>query len=110
MLLAWADATAAQLVASGWEDGCPLATTALETAHTSDRLAAVCHDAFCGWRAAFANSMSSRGSDPVTAETLATLVVAATEGAILLARTSRDPAPLHAVADELAALVRGRVP
>lgn len=110
MVLAWSHATAAQLAESGWEDGCPVATTALETAHTSDRLAAVCHDAFSSWRAAFADSMAARGTDIETAEALATLVVAATEGAILLARTSRDPAPLHAVADELATLLRDRVP
>ena len=35
----WVELAAAELEASGWADGCPVATVALETAHTSAALA-----------------------------------------------------------------------
>src|SRR5262249_59639682 len=39
---AWAEAAAAALESSQWVDGCPVATVALETAHTSDALPLPC--------------------------------------------------------------------
>jgi TetR/AcrR family transcriptional regulator, lmrAB and yxaGH operons repressor len=44
-VLAWADLAARQLEASGWVDGCPVATVALEEAATSDTIAAACTEA-----------------------------------------------------------------
>ena len=40
MVGGWAAFAAEQLRASDWADGCPIATSALETAHVSDALAA----------------------------------------------------------------------
>ena len=108
MIRHWSSSASAQLEASGWSDGCPIATTALETAHTSDELAGVCQAAFSSWQAALTDAMTTRGVANRDARALAALVVAATEGALLLARTERDAAPLRAVSRELASLLRER--
>jgi Transcriptional regulator LmrA/YxaF-like, C-terminal domain len=107
---AWAELAAAQLEASGWADGCPVATVALETAHRSDALGHACRDALAGWRAALAEAMVARGTGEADARALATLVLAGIEGALLLARADRDPAPLTTVGRELADVLRARVP
>src|SRR4051794_11954353 len=58
----WARAAAGQLEASGWADGCPIATVALETAHESDELQVACADAFAGWRAVLADAFVAHGA------------------------------------------------
>ena len=110
MIRRWSTAAAAELAASDWADGCPIATTALETSHTSDHLAAVCHAAFTGWQETLTEALTARGVSPREARALAALVVAAIEGSLILARAGRDPTPLKAVANELSRLLRERVP
>lgn len=110
MLRRWASATAATLQESGWTEGCPIATVALETAHDSDALAEACSNAFSGWAQTFADEMVRRGTDSAAADALATTVVAATEGALLLARAARDERPFITVTDQLSELLRDRVP
>jgi TetR/AcrR family transcriptional repressor of lmrAB and yxaGH operons len=107
---AWTEVAASELASSGWADGCPLATVALETAHTSDVLAEACASAFAGWHAALVDAFTSRDGEAGEAAALATLVLAGVEGALLLARAQRDPEPLLTVGKELSALVRARIP
>lgn len=109
MVLGWAAFAAELLEASAWAEGCPVATTALETAHSSDALAGACHAAFVSWQEEFEKAMRERGVKAAEAKALATLVVAATEGGLLLARTARHAAPLHTVARQLSAVLRERV-
>jgi TetR/AcrR family transcriptional repressor of lmrAB and yxaGH operons len=106
---AWADAAADALESSHWADGCPVATVALETAHTSDALAAACGGALAAWRSALAESIARHGAAPAEASALATLTLAAVEGALLLARASRDTEPLRTVGRELAAVLTARL-
>jgi TetR/AcrR family transcriptional regulator, lmrAB and yxaGH operons repressor len=107
---AWAELAASELASSGWADGCPVATVALETAQSSELLAEVCAAAFDGWRSALVDAFTDRGVDADEANSIATLVLASMEGALLLARAHRSAAPLSAVASELARLIRERVP
>lgn len=102
----WAEAASRELAASGWADGCPVATVALETAHDSDRLAAVCSAALGGWHAELAAAIERHGTPGDVAAAQATLVLAAIEGALVLARAHRSPDPLRTVAAELAAHLR----
>jgi len=106
----WIDVAASELQASGWADGCPIATVALETAHTSDALATTCNAALTSWRAALSDAMRARGVRKPQADALATLVVAGVEGGLLLARAERDPAALRTVGKELTRVLRDRVP
>lgn len=107
---AWAALAAAELEVSDWADGCPVATVALETAHTSDELADVCGRALDGWRDVLIEAIVGQGAARREAHRLATLVVAGIEGALLLARAGRRRDPLHIVGEELGALLRARLP
>jgi TetR/AcrR family transcriptional repressor of lmrAB and yxaGH operons len=108
-ITAWADLAAAQLEASGWADGCPVATVALEEAARSDMLASACSAAFTGWQSVLTESIAASGAPPAEAASLATLVLAGIEGGLLLARAARDPAPLRTVGSELASVLRLRL-
>jgi TetR/AcrR family transcriptional regulator, lmrAB and yxaGH operons repressor len=108
-VLTWSTTAAAELERTGWTAGCPVATVALEQAGRSDELAAACSGAFDRWRAALADALEAAGLDRDDAQSLGMLVLAAIEGALLLARAAHDAAPLHTVGAELAAVVRERV-
>jgi TetR/AcrR family transcriptional repressor of lmrAB and yxaGH operons len=110
MVAGWSQVAAAGLASSNWADGCPIATVALETAHTSDALGAACDQALTSWIAAIADAIVSRGLERTEAAALATVVVAGIEGALLLARTARSGEPLLTVGRELATLLHARLP
>ena len=59
---------------------------------------------FNGWLAALQDGLVARGLAPAHAERRALHVLAAVEGALLLARARRDLTPLRAVRDELVGL------
>lgn len=106
----WVELAAAELEASSWADGCPVATVTLETAHTSAVLAEACQAALGSWRAAITEAITARGIASADALRLATLVLAGIEGGLLLARAYRSSEPLRAAGDELAAILQARVP
>lgn len=105
----WAAAGAYQLKRSGWTDGCPVATVALESAGHSDALAAACHSAFSSWRAVLTESLVAAGMDE-GAEALALTVLAGIEGGLLLARAAHDETLLRDVGDQLAELIQQKLP
>jgi TetR/AcrR family transcriptional repressor of lmrAB and yxaGH operons len=106
---AWAELAAAQLEASGWVDGCPVATVALEEAARSHSLALACHGAFSQWHAELARSFTVHDIEASEADSLATLVLAAMEGGLLLSRAARDQGPILIVGAELARNLRHRL-
>jgi len=106
---AWTRLGGAELERSGWRDGCPVATVALETAHDNDALAAACTSAFGSWRSAIAEAIQARGVDEAAAQSLATFTLAAVEGALLLARAERSTEPLFAVGRHLSGVLRANV-
>ncbi len=107
---AWASIAAEVLEASGWADGCPIATVALERSHESEALGTTCATAFAGWRRAIADGIEAAGADRDDAASLATLVLAAVEGALVLARAERDGGPLLTVGDQLAVHLEAQIP
>ncbi len=98
------DALAAGLQASGFRDGCPIATVALEAASESERLRASAAAVFDSWLAVIAARLRAGGLSAAAAERRALMVLAAIEGALILARARHDLAPLSAVREELLAL------
>lgn len=96
---AYVQQSGAALVASGYRSGCPLATIGLEIGAQDDEVAALIAAWFTSWRARIEAALAAEGYPEPAA--LATLVVSAVEGALLLARVERDPAPLDAVAGTL---------
>ena len=94
---------ARNLERSGYRDGCPVATVALEESSESEPIHEACAGAFLAWREAIADRLREDGLDPEQATRTAVLLLSAFEGALIMARVLRDPSPLHhQVADELA--------
>jgi AcrR family transcriptional regulator len=93
---------AADLAASGYADACPIATVALEVASVSEPLREACADVFDGWLASATERLTGAGIAAPRARELAIGMVAALEGAFVLARAQRSTEPL-AVAGELMA-------
>jgi len=94
-----------RLEASGWREGCPIATTTLEMAGDSEPIRAVCSRIYAGWARVIAERLIAEGMASDRAERLATVALAAIEGALLLARAHRSRAPLEAMARSLPDLV-----
>ncbi|GIV97623.1 MAG: putative HTH-type transcriptional regulator YxaF [Herpetosiphonaceae bacterium] len=91
---------------SSCRGGAPIATVALEMAATSDRLSVACQEAYDLWQGAFAEKLLTSGFAPERAQRLATCIISAIEGAIILSRTKRSAAPLEQIAYELGALLK----
>ncbi|TQM81384.1 TetR family transcriptional regulator [Saccharothrix saharensis] len=85
------------LLASDFRSGCPVATVALDAASDSEPIRAACADVYARWQ----RLIAARTGD----EDVATVVLAAIEGALLLARTRRSLDPLHAVGARLSAFL-----
>jgi TetR/AcrR family transcriptional repressor of lmrAB and yxaGH operons len=95
---------------SDFKEGCAVATLAAEEAGTSPALREACNDAYARWRALFAEALGRHGVAAAGARELATLTVAAIEGATLIARTERRADALKTVTAMLEAQVRAHEP
>ena len=102
------DALAAGLESSGYEEGCPIATVTLEAATGSEAVRVTADAVFTSWLEALEERMIAAGLTRAEAERRALLLLAAMEGALILARARRDVWPLTAVREELVALVGSR--
>ncbi|HEX7610461.1 MAG TPA: TetR/AcrR family transcriptional regulator [Solirubrobacteraceae bacterium] len=98
------DALGEGLRASGYADGCPIATVALEGSTESEAVRAAAAGAFDAWLAVLRSRIAAAGLDEDAAARRALLALCAIEGALILARAQRDLAPLRAVREELLAL------
>lgn len=87
-------ALAEDLVASGFENGCPIATVALEASGTSEAVRKTCAAQFGNWERLIAEKLVTEGLPRAMAEAAGTFVLGAVEGAMMLSRVRRDPAPL----------------
>ncbi len=99
------DALAAGLEASGYRDGCPIATITLEAAAGSEPVRAAAEGAFSAWLSELESALVGDGLERGAAERRALLALAAIEGALILARARNDTGPLIAVRDELLELM-----
>lgn len=93
-----------RLVQSDFRDGCPIATVALDAAGESEQIRQACSDAYANWERFIEESLTRQGA-PV-GEGLPTMILAAIEGALLLAKTRRDITPLRQVGQHLKLLTR----
>jgi TetR/AcrR family transcriptional repressor of lmrAB and yxaGH operons len=86
---------AADLERSDYREGCPIATTALETSAQSDVLGATTRTAFQKWESEIKHGLERFGIPAEQADLVATTVLSQIEGALLLARTYRSLEPLR---------------
>ncbi len=103
-------AIACWLEETNFQEGCAVATLASEAAGTSSALREACEHAYVRWRQLFAEALCQLGVAAASASELATLTVAALEGATLIARTERRADALKTVTAMLEAQVRGHAP
>jgi TetR/AcrR family transcriptional repressor of lmrAB and yxaGH operons len=90
---------------SGYRDGSPMATVLLENAPADAAITAAGLAAQAEWRAIVAERLVADGFPPARAERLATLAIAALDGALLQARVQQSGAPLEAAAAEFERLL-----
>ena len=99
---------AADLQTSDFKEGCPIATTALETAAQSDVLGRATRGAFQSWETEIRRGLERFGKSADDAEVIATTVLSQLEGALLLARTYRSVEPMRRAETAIALLLRGK--
>jgi TetR/AcrR family transcriptional regulator, lmrAB and yxaGH operons repressor len=97
---------ASDLERSDYREGCPIATTALETAAQSEVLGAATRSAFQKWELEIKRGLFRFGLTSGDADLVATMVLSQLEGALLLARTYRSLAPIQR-AEEAVKLLAG---
>ena len=101
-----ARAMAADLEKSDYQEGCPIATTALETSAQSEVLGEATSSAFRKWEDEISSGLQRFGMTRDEADQVATMVLSQLEGALLLARTYRSPEPLQRAEEALKLLAR----
>jgi TetR/AcrR family transcriptional regulator, lmrAB and yxaGH operons repressor len=110
MITAYCKLLAGWMAKSGFRDGCPIATTLLESAPQSADMTAAGREAFAGWCTVIARALVRDGFDRAEASRLATLAVAAIEGALILARVEASAAPIDDVAKSLGGALQIKMP
>lgn len=100
------DLLATRLEASGFVDGCPIATIALEAAPISDPIHEAAAEAYRTWQSVIEARLVAQGAPAARAPRLATTILAAIEGALILAKAARSGEPLRRVGAELEHLLR----
>ncbi|TPN28891.1 TetR/AcrR family transcriptional regulator [Mesorhizobium sp. B2-3-3] len=89
--------------------GCPIAPVVLDAPNDVPDLAEICRSAFEQWIGLLREAFVRAGVAERRAQALALLVESSLEGLMVIARATRDRAPLAIVADEVAALVESAV-
>lgn len=92
------------LVASDFKAGCPIAAAALAR-EVAPTLPAVAADSFAHWRSKLSRQLSGEGQNSAVAQSLATTIIAAVEGAVIMSLAGRSVQPLDDIRPHLAGLV-----
>ena len=90
---------------SGFVEGCPIATAALEVAATTPEVGDACRAAFELLIGRVAGWIEADGADRTTAADQAMLVYSAIEGALVLAKAQRSVEPLRRLRAQLPLLL-----
>jgi AcrR family transcriptional regulator len=93
------------LTRSDYRAGCPVVALAIDSRESIPEAAELVREIFARWRTSLAEVLSANGFPDARAQRLATLIVAAIEGAIILCRARRDLSPLDDVHAEIAPLL-----
>ncbi|MGW6025813.1 TetR/AcrR family transcriptional regulator [Streptomyces sp. NPDC055099] len=90
---------------SGFRDGCPVATVALEQAGGEGPLGDVCQVTYDSWLSGLAEAFRGWGAADDEAAELADLVMSSLQGALLLAQVRRDSEVVSSVSRRVASVV-----
>lgn len=100
LLAGWCRWWRRRLATTGYAAGCPLVAAVADDAGVT-----AARDALMSWQAEVASVLVRSGHSPERAASLASVVVSAVEGAVVLARAQRSLEPLDAVERELCVLL-----
>ncbi len=111
----WADGMVAAVQQQGVRGGCPIGTLAAGLVDTDERFRLALNEAFDGWRAAIGGALSRLRDRHLLAagadlEALTTTTLAAVQGGLLLAKTSRDSSQLRTALNGAIAHLRANAP
>ena len=106
LLVAFAAQLGAWLEASAFSDGCPMATTILETVPHSTTLRLAASEGLEAWQAVFRRLLQAEGFPAESAKRLASLSIAVLEGALIQARVEMSARPLQDAVGEVAQWMR----
>ncbi|MFJ8085778.1 TetR/AcrR family transcriptional regulator [Streptomyces sp. NPDC096205] len=105
MVRQWTD----EYEAKGFAGGCPVAAATVDRAESTESTREAAAAAFATWTAPVARALAELGVPAPRTEPLATLMISALEGALLIARAERDVRALTTVAAELGPLLDAAV-
>lgn len=102
LLRRYASLLAGWMAESDFRDGCPIATTLLETAPQVAPIREAGERAFDAWAHVLAERLAAQGLPPDRARRLSQTAIAALEGALLMSRVRASGQPLIDMAEEIA--------
>jgi AcrR family transcriptional regulator len=102
-------AAAVMLRETDYADACPIATVALEVSSTNEPMRQACADVFNGWVDGASRRLRECGLSPKRSRALAFELIAALEGAFVLARALRSTEPLEVAGAAATASVRAAI-
>ncbi|MFF7145065.1 TetR/AcrR family transcriptional regulator [Streptomyces nodosus] len=105
MVRQWTD----EYESAGFAGGCPVAAATVDCVQSADSTRTAAAAAFARWTRPVAEALTDMGIPAARAEPLATLMISALEGALLIARAERDVRALTTVATELGPLLDANV-
>ncbi|MVU76263.1 TetR family transcriptional regulator [Nocardia sp. ET3-3] len=103
-IAAFPDMWRTTLVSTDFTAGCPIVAAALGRSE-SPEAADVAGETFTEWEGVLAERLEAEQVAPETARTLATTIVAAVEGAVVMSLATRSTAPLERAGKQMADLV-----
>ncbi len=109
-LQAWMVSAQKLLAGSGFEQGCPLASIALESTPDDAAIRAALADGFSSIRTHLADALQHSGIDAARSANLAALMVSAYEGALLQARVAGQVQAMQNTTEALVDLIRLSLP
>ncbi|MFI9833193.1 TetR/AcrR family transcriptional regulator [Streptomyces sp. NPDC051913] len=101
MVRQWTD----EYTRAGFAGGCPVAAATVDCAESTASTREAAAAAFAGWTRPVARALADMGVPEERTGALATLMISALEGAILMARAEQDVRALTTVARELGPLL-----
>ena len=90
---------------SNFQMGCPVSSVVLDMPEIGSELANTCREAYNEWTLMYSNAFISSGLEPDRALRLGKTVQAASEGAILMARSEQSKEPIIEIGREMAEMV-----
>jgi AcrR family transcriptional regulator len=95
------DSYVEHLEGTGYAEGCAVASVALDAASTHPSLADATGRALRTWTDVLAEALEAEGREPAEAHGLATVVIAAIEGTVVMARGEQSVEPIATTRDVL---------